>query len=165
MIVDDHWRFIDPDRDAMTVIDADVRSWCASVSSWCESQGESGRGRGRRRAQPRARPSDGAAVDRAHWLDLWTAAESAAQDAIGEWCARHVEATEPGVARAVMAALPPGALLVVASSMPVRDIDCFAGALSDPPGCWPTVARTESTGSYRRLWARPGRVQAPWSLS
>jgi 2-succinyl-5-enolpyruvyl-6-hydroxy-3-cyclohexene-1-carboxylate synthase len=125
VIVDDRWRWIDPDRDAMTLIDADVRSWCGSVSSWCESQGETLAGA--------SASHDDAVADRVRWLELWTAAESAAQDAIGQWCAAHVEATEPGVARAVMSSLPPGAFLVVASSMPVRDLDWFAGTSSDPP--------------------------------
>ncbi|MGO9344673.1 MAG: 2-succinyl-5-enolpyruvyl-6-hydroxy-3-cyclohexene-1-carboxylic-acid synthase [Acidimicrobiales bacterium] len=122
VIVDDRWRWVDPDRDALTVIDADVRSWCESVSSWCDTAGEPPAGR-------RVRGAAGGT----RWLALWATAESAAQDAIGDWCAAHVEATEPGIARSVMTALPRGALLVVASSMPIRDLEWFAGALADPP--------------------------------
>ena len=33
MLVDDRWRFADPDRDAGTLIDADIASWCKSVSA------------------------------------------------------------------------------------------------------------------------------------
>jgi 2-succinyl-5-enolpyruvyl-6-hydroxy-3-cyclohexene-1-carboxylate synthase len=44
--------------------------------------------------------------------------------------ARHVEPTEPGIARGFMAALPDGARVVVSSSMPVRDLEWFTAARS-----------------------------------
>jgi 2-succinyl-5-enolpyruvyl-6-hydroxy-3-cyclohexene-1-carboxylate synthase len=114
LLLDDRWRWADPGRDATTVIDADISSWCESVTAHMSGT-------------PRT------AVTDTGWTLRWAAAESAAQQGIGEWCARHPEATEPGVARAVIGALPSRALLVVASSMPVRDMEWFAGALDDPP--------------------------------
>ena len=60
------------------------------------------------------------------WLARWSNAERRAQEALDEALAEHKEITEPGVARALMGALPPVAALVVSSSMPVRDLEWFA---------------------------------------
>ena len=54
------------------------------------------------------------------WLRAWATADASAASAIGEALAGREGATEPGVARNVLAALPDGASLVVSSSMPVR---------------------------------------------
>jgi 2-succinyl-5-enolpyruvyl-6-hydroxy-3-cyclohexene-1-carboxylate synthase len=59
------------------------------------------------------------------WAASWLAAEAAAQAAIDAVLADHHEPTEPGVARATLAALPDGAALVVSSSMPVRDLEWY----------------------------------------
>ncbi|CAN5506913.1 2-succinyl-5-enolpyruvyl-6-hydroxy-3-cyclohexene-1-carboxylic-acid synthase [soil metagenome] len=59
------------------------------------------------------------------WATRWAAAEATAQGAIDEVLAAHDEVTEPGVARTVLAALDAGSGLVVASSMPVRDIEWY----------------------------------------
>ena len=60
------------------------------------------------------------------WLTSWVAADQAADDAIAAALAAHPEPTEPGVARAVVDASPSGSALVVASSMPVRDVEWYA---------------------------------------
>lgn len=65
----------------------------------------------------------------AAWRERWTAAERAAGEALASALGGHAEPTEPtepAVARDVVAALPEGAALVVASSMPVRDIEWYA---------------------------------------
>jgi len=60
------------------------------------------------------------------WLQTWmaadTAARQAADDVLGGAAAENGP-SEPALARDVAAAVPPGALLWVASSMPVRDLD------------------------------------------
>jgi len=60
------------------------------------------------------------------WLRTWLTADEAARQAadgvLGSVAAGN-GASEPALARDVAAALPPGALLWVASSMPVRDLD------------------------------------------
>ena len=63
------------------------------------------------------------------WLDAWSAADTAARRAIDETLGD--ELSEPRVARHLAATLPPDATLVVASSMPVRDIETFAPARDD----------------------------------
>lgn len=66
-------------------------------------------------------------ADYRSWDDAerWQKADRVAQEAITGWLAAHPEVTEPGIARAVVAGLPTGATLVVASSMPVRDVEWF----------------------------------------
>jgi 2-succinyl-5-enolpyruvyl-6-hydroxy-3-cyclohexene-1-carboxylate synthase len=65
------------------------------------------------------------AVDR-DWIELWARAEQAARSCVDGLLDASVEPTEPQVARDVAMAIPPGAALAVASSMPVRDLDWFA---------------------------------------
>jgi len=58
------------------------------------------------------------------WLADWVDAEQLAQTAIDASLA-NAALTEPGVARAVVAAMRPGSHLVVSSSMPIRDVEWF----------------------------------------
>ena len=90
-------RWIDPDRTASTVVRADPSSWCRAVVV------------------------DGRAED--EWLRSWTEADARAQAAIDGALASHEEPTEPFVARTVAAE---SSTLVVASSMPVRDVEWYA---------------------------------------
>lgn len=64
--------------------------------------------------------------DATDWLASWQQAEQAARAALDQ--AAQDGWWEGAVARAVVDALPDGALLVVASSLPVRDVDAFTGA-------------------------------------
>jgi 2-succinyl-5-enolpyruvyl-6-hydroxy-3-cyclohexene-1-carboxylate synthase len=95
----------DPDRTAGLVAAADPGAVAAGLLAALDD---------------RSRPaSDG-------WLEEWAAADQLAADAIAEVLAAHHEPAEPGVARAAVAALPDGASLVVASSMPIRDVEWYA---------------------------------------
>ncbi len=59
------------------------------------------------------------------WLAAWRAADDAVQGALDAELGVHLD--DPTVARTVLASLPAGADLVVASSMPVRDLEWFGG--------------------------------------
>ena len=61
------------------------------------------------------------------WLSTWLDHEQRARHAIDEVIDAWDEPFEGRIARDVVAALPDGATLVVASSMPVRDVEWFAG--------------------------------------
>lgn len=61
------------------------------------------------------------------WLARWRHANESAERAITE-ALDEAPLSEPGVARAIATALPPEVDLVVASSMPVRDLEWFGGA-------------------------------------
>jgi 2-succinyl-5-enolpyruvyl-6-hydroxy-3-cyclohexene-1-carboxylate synthase len=65
------------------------------------------------------------------WLAAWRAADDAAGAAIAGVLGD--EPAEPRVAALLAAELPPDATLLVASSMPVRDLETFAAARDDPP--------------------------------
>jgi 2-succinyl-5-enolpyruvyl-6-hydroxy-3-cyclohexene-1-carboxylate synthase len=60
------------------------------------------------------------------WLDDWLTAEQTARRALDELLDGWEEPFEGRVARDVVDALPAGATLLVASSMPVRDVESFA---------------------------------------
>ena len=60
------------------------------------------------------------------WRDEWVAAERRAADTVDAVLARHVEATEPGVAVDLFELLSDDGIVVLSSSMPVRDAECYA---------------------------------------
>ncbi len=75
-------------------------------------------------AAPRPAPAD--------WLPRWQQAEQAAAGAVDRVLADAAFPNEPAVARLLGEALPAGSLLLVASSMPVRDVDAFLAARPAP---------------------------------
>jgi 2-succinyl-5-enolpyruvyl-6-hydroxy-3-cyclohexene-1-carboxylate synthase len=64
------------------------------------------------------------------WLNLWRTADHAAADAIAQTLG---DLSEPRVAAELGVRLPDDATLVVASSMPVRDVETFFPARDTPP--------------------------------
>jgi 2-succinyl-5-enolpyruvyl-6-hydroxy-3-cyclohexene-1-carboxylate synthase len=66
------------------------------------------------------------------WLDDWRRADHAAVTAIAETLA-PAGLSEPRIAAELGTWLPAAATLVVASSMPVRDVEAFFPARPDPP--------------------------------
>lgn len=64
----------------------------------------------------------------AEWRDRWQRAEAAARTIVARTLDDEAVLSEPGVARTLAAALPANARLVVSSSMPIRDIEWYAGA-------------------------------------
>ena len=61
------------------------------------------------------------------WSADWIDASNLAEKAIVDFLSTTPQLSEPGVARTVAEQLPDGARLVVASSMPVRDLEWFGG--------------------------------------
>ena len=62
------------------------------------------------------------------WLDSWLRANRHAEAAFDRLVAAAAPPSDPAIARTVAAVLPPDAELVVAASMPMRDLEWFGGA-------------------------------------
>jgi 2-succinyl-5-enolpyruvyl-6-hydroxy-3-cyclohexene-1-carboxylate synthase len=92
--------WLDPDRTAGHVVRAEPSAWCRAMA-----------------AEVDARADDS-------WRRSWVEADARAQAAIDRVLAGHEEATEPFVARTVAAEAE--GTLVVASSMPVRDVEWYS---------------------------------------
>lgn len=67
------------------------------------------------------------------WLARWRRADDGAAAAIGDALRGGDARSEPAVARAVWAAAGGDDVVVVSSSMPVRDLEWFAGRRAAPP--------------------------------
>jgi 2-succinyl-5-enolpyruvyl-6-hydroxy-3-cyclohexene-1-carboxylate synthase len=70
--------------------------------------------------------SAGPASD-ADWVESWRSADRVSDQVIADVLRGFDELTEPGVARTVAESVPDDADLIVASSMPVRDLEWFGG--------------------------------------
>ena len=106
-------------------------------------------------AGPNVRFVDAVACERPDgegWLEQWRAADTAACDAVDAVLRdREPDAGPYVVARAVNAAVPPGGLLFIGSSSPVRDLDL--------------VARPYPVGERRLLIANRGLAGIDGTLS
>ncbi len=118
VLVDPHWAWQDPRREADVVLAADPDHVMEAVMARVPEAGTPGR-------SAWAAPLT--------WSEGWAEAEAAAQHAIDAALARHSEATEPATARALFAWAPPSTTIVASSSMPVRDLEWFAAPRPDPP--------------------------------
>lgn len=94
VVVDRDGSWVDPTRRAVAVVNADLTALDGLVAT-------AGNG----------------------WLDAWRSASSAVVEAIDAVLDEDTTLSEPRIARGLTAALPDGAALVVASSMPIRDVD------------------------------------------
>ena len=99
-LVDAGGRWLDPERGAHRIVAAEPALLCAEVAKAVRR-------------------------DESAWLDDWLSAERAARSAIDGVLDARDEVSEPRIARDLAAHAPDGAILVVAASMPVRDLDWF----------------------------------------
>ena len=98
---------VDPNHRASLFLAGDLAATCAALSA----------------------PT---APRRAPWADAFVAADGRAAAALAGAFAAPGPLTEPQLAQRLIASLPGDARLVVGSSMPIRDVDAFAGS-SDTP--------------------------------
>lgn len=101
VFIDEDASWLDPERAGAQIVAADAPLACGDLL----------------KAVP---PRDGSA-----WLDSWRAAEAAARSAVDSLLDAIDAPTEPRVARDLAGGLPDASTLLVASSMPVRDLDWF----------------------------------------
>jgi 2-succinyl-5-enolpyruvyl-6-hydroxy-3-cyclohexene-1-carboxylate synthase len=102
LVPGDRWRWPDPDAALTDVLALDPSALGAIDEVW---------------------PVDAA------WLGRWRDGDARAAEAIA---ATLGDLDEPGVARALATATPPGSTVVVAASMPIRDVETF-WPVGDPP--------------------------------
>jgi 2-succinyl-5-enolpyruvyl-6-hydroxy-3-cyclohexene-1-carboxylate synthase len=101
LLVDPHASWHDPDRAVAELLVGDPAAVCTALAT--HLGGPAG--------------SD--------WLDGWLAADERARQTLDEHLDADDGVSEPRVARDLGAGLPDGSALVVASSMPVRDLDQY----------------------------------------
>jgi len=64
----------------------------------------------------------------AKWLGSWMSRSDAVDEALEHALSQHNDLSEPAVARTISKSIPPGHGLVLANSMPVRDMNMYADA-------------------------------------
>jgi 2-succinyl-5-enolpyruvyl-6-hydroxy-3-cyclohexene-1-carboxylate synthase len=116
--VDPHGAWRDPERSADVLLRGDPSAYCRTLL-------ERG-GRGGRASGPAAEEAE-----RGTWWGQWVTAEAQVRAALGDLSSDPLD--EPSLAHRVFAALAPDTNLVVASSMPVRDLESFALPRPSPP--------------------------------
>jgi 2-succinyl-5-enolpyruvyl-6-hydroxy-3-cyclohexene-1-carboxylate synthase len=116
VLVDPWGRWADPERRVGYVLAADPTAVAAALLAATGRAGQAGQ------AGTAGRESA------SEWARQWAAAEQAAQAALDRESARDapLAMSEPAVARAVVAGLPDGGLLLASSSMPVRDVEWYS---------------------------------------
>jgi 2-succinyl-5-enolpyruvyl-6-hydroxy-3-cyclohexene-1-carboxylate synthase len=110
IVVDPDARWLDPHRAAHERLAVDAEPLLLDLLRALESRGHSSRA--------------------SAWLAGWRAAEDAARTAIDGVLDADETPFDARVARDVYAAVPDGGALLVASSMPVRELEWFAGPRS-----------------------------------
>ncbi len=112
VVVDADRAWLDPHRVATEVVPFDGGAIARALVGACQDAEAAGRA--------------------SRWLDGWLTAEATARAALDALLDTWEEPFEGRVVRDVYAALPDDADLVVASSMPVRDLEAFARPRSGP---------------------------------
>jgi 2-succinyl-5-enolpyruvyl-6-hydroxy-3-cyclohexene-1-carboxylate synthase len=115
VVVDPNGSWRDPERQAAVFLRSDPTALCRALLG--RAQGDL------RGAHPQG---DGGA-----WWHDWAAAEARALEVLGERLASGLD--EPSLAQRLFRAMSPDANLVVASSMPIRDLVSFAAPRTAPP--------------------------------
>jgi 2-succinyl-5-enolpyruvyl-6-hydroxy-3-cyclohexene-1-carboxylate synthase len=91
------------------------------------------------------------------WLAAWRDADAVASEAVSSALGSESFPTEPGAVRAVWESAPVGSTVYVASSMPIRDLDAYAG---DPRGDINVLANRGANGIDGLLSASAGAAIA-----
>jgi 2-succinyl-5-enolpyruvyl-6-hydroxy-3-cyclohexene-1-carboxylate synthase len=104
VLVDADATWLDPGRTTTVLVQAEPGALCRALVGRLDAADES-------------------------WLHAWRAADDAVEQALESRLDGSVAPTEPGTARAVVAGLPADSALVISSSMPVRDVEWWAGPL------------------------------------
>ncbi len=116
VVVDPHGAVRDPGRGAAAFLRCDPSALCRAL---------------RVRAGGDRLPSSRSGDEEGGWWEDWVDADKRASRVLADFVPDALD--EPSLAHRVFAALPSEATLVVASSMPVRDLESFAAPRRAPP--------------------------------
>jgi len=119
IVIDPDRTWLDPQRAAGVRVEASAGLTLDAIAQRLERDAESG-------APPLSHHSSMSDQDASSWLSAWQAADAAARAAIDATLDADDVVFEGRVARDLFAALPDGTVLLVASSMSVRDLEWFA---------------------------------------
>ena len=111
LLIDPDGAFEDPDRAAALVLRTDPATLLRAAATRLGTNGAADPG----------------------WLRAWRDADDAAAGAICDLVEAEPAPTEPGIARAIVGAVPDGSIVFTSSSMPVRDVEWFAAARNGAP--------------------------------
>ena len=121
VLVDPWGLWAAPDRLVDRVVPCGPEAFCREVAQAAGLSFDVKRSTGAERLLE-GDPSPGAG-----WAEQWRQAELAAQGAIDAVLSNERALSEPAIARALVRSLPVGSTLVVASSMPVREVEWWGG--------------------------------------
>ncbi len=126
IVVDPWGRWLDPGREAATLVRCDPGLLCAAVADHLSARGVTGSSGHRSGVPP--------VEDRESWAGRWREAQGAADAVIRAGLdAPGGRLDELSVASRLFGRLPESATLVVSSSMPVRDLEAVAAGRQGPP--------------------------------
>ena len=114
ILIDPYGAFRDPQRVAATIFTGDPGLLLSGVLADLAAH----------KVRPRSTSS---------FLQHWLSADAAALEAIAAVLEKQEHLSEPEVARLVVETLPPAAALVVAASMPMRDLEWFVPPREEAP--------------------------------
>jgi 2-succinyl-5-enolpyruvyl-6-hydroxy-3-cyclohexene-1-carboxylate synthase len=122
VLLDPHGTWHDPERAIGELLVGDPAALCTALAAHLASEPAAPRAPGGGAASGASGPGAAAGSD---WLQGWLAADARARQVLDDVLDADDRISEPRVARDLAAALPRGSTLVVASSMPIRDLDQF----------------------------------------
>lgn len=139
VIVETHGRRFDPDRAAGLMVDMAPSRFCAALIAELGS-GDSG-------SSDSGSSDSGCGNSDGGWAEKWRSLDAAARRAVETTLGSFEAPTGPGTARSLLEAMQTESLrtesvLVVSSSMPIRDVEWFSG----PTGSVRVVANRGANG-------------------
>lgn len=132
VLIHPHGKWCDPNHRAVTMVVGDVAGVCADVLTYLRAQDHALQSQSDGMETAPLRHDAFMHTMRQQWRDAWQRADHVAHTRIARDCVvdgMNADADAPlwegAIARCIVQVLRDGEALHVASSMPIRDVDCF----------------------------------------